>query len=88
MIDLSGEEPSKASLLKLIGNVLVMNTMETVAEVTVLAEKTGLGEKFAHELIDAFPKAASTVYLQKMVSGDYYREQVRMEINMMATGVC
>lgn len=39
IIDLNGEVASKASLLKFMGNVLILSTMETVAEANVLSEK-------------------------------------------------
>lgn len=38
VVDLSGEEAGKASLLKIIGNVLIMTTMEASAEINVFAE--------------------------------------------------
>ena len=77
-MDLSGEEAGKASLLKIIGNVLIMTTMEACAEINVFAEKTGLGVKNAQKLIDNFPHAAAhTIYSTKMINGDYYKEEVR-----------
>ena len=38
IVDLSGEEPAEASLLKCIGNVLIMTTIETIAEAYAFAE--------------------------------------------------
>ena len=77
VVDLSGEEAGKASLLKIIGNVLIMTTMEACAEINVFAEKTGLGVENAQKLIDNFPHAAAhTIYSSKMISGDYYKEEV------------
>ena len=76
-MDLSGEEPAKASLLKLAGNVLIMTTMEACAEVNVFAEKTGLGVENAMKLIDSFPHAvAHSIYSNKMINGGYYKEEV------------
>jgi 3-hydroxyisobutyrate dehydrogenase-like beta-hydroxyacid dehydrogenase len=81
VVDLSGEEAGKASLLKIIGNVLIMTTMETCAEINVFAEKTGLGVENAQKLIDNFPHAAAhTVYSNKMLNGDYYQKEVRIAI--------
>lgn len=54
-----------------------MTTMEACAEINVFAEKTGLGVKNAQKLIDNFPHAAAhTIYSTKMISGDYYKEEV------------
>lgn len=77
VIDLGGEEPGQASLLKIIGNVMIMSTMEMVAEVNVFAEKTGLGSKNALKLIEAFPKAAGMIYGKRMAGGEYYQGEVR-----------
>ena len=43
--DFSGEEPSKASLLKMIGNIFIVNMVGMLAEGHVLSEKTGLGDE-------------------------------------------
>ena len=77
VINLSDEEPGQASLLKMIGNVMIMSTMEMVAEVHVFAEKTGLGATNAQKLVEAFPKAASVLYSKRMNNGDYYQGEVR-----------
>ena len=77
VINLSDEEPGQASLLKMIGNVMIMSTMEMVAEVNVFAEKTGLGAANAQRLVEAFPKAASMLYSKRMNNGDYYQGEVR-----------
>ena len=77
VINLSDEEPGQASLLKMIGNVMIMSTMEMVAEVNVFAEKTGLGATHAQKLVEAFPKAASVLYSKRMNNGDYYQGEVR-----------
>jgi hypothetical protein len=51
--------------------------METVAEVNVFAEKTGLGTGPMQQLITTlFPRPPHTVYAQKMLSGDYYKAKV------------
>jgi 3-hydroxyisobutyrate dehydrogenase-like beta-hydroxyacid dehydrogenase len=78
LIDLGGEEPGKASLLKLMGNVLIFTTMEQVAEVNVFAEKCGLGTSNMQKLIGKmFPHPPHSVYNQRMLSGDYYLKPVR-----------
>lgn len=76
-MDLSDEEPAKASLLKCIGNVLIMTTIETIAEAQVFAENSGLGTKHMTTLIETmFPKPPHTVYSSKMTSGEYYKGEV------------
>lgn len=80
LIDLSGEEAGQASLLKLMGNVLIMTTMEQVAEVNVFAEKCGLGTQNMNKLISQmFPAPPHAIYNQKMLSGDYYQKAVSAE---------
>ncbi|KAL6712851.1 hypothetical protein ACLMJK_009563 [Lecanora helva] len=72
VIDLSGENPAKATLLKNIGNVLIMTTIEQIAEALVFAEKSGLGTRHMKSLISTmFPRPPHTVYSSKMVNGDY-----------------
>jgi 3-hydroxyisobutyrate dehydrogenase-like beta-hydroxyacid dehydrogenase len=78
IVDLSGEEPGKASMLKLMGNILIMTTMEQVAEVNVFSEKCGLGTQNMRKLLDQiFPGPPHTIYNQRMLTGDYYRKLVR-----------
>ncbi len=70
VVDLGGEEPAKSSLLKCTGNVLIMTTIEQIAEAHVFAEKSGLGTKHMASLIETiFPRPPHTVYSSKMVSG-------------------
>ncbi|KAF6234648.1 hypothetical protein HO173_007274 [Letharia columbiana] len=58
VIDLSDEKHGQASLLKMIGNNMIMSTMETAAEVNVFTKKVGLGPANAQNMVEAFPKAA------------------------------
>jgi 3-hydroxyisobutyrate dehydrogenase-like beta-hydroxyacid dehydrogenase len=77
MVDLSGEKHGQASLLKLMGNVLIMTTMETVAEVNVFAEKTGLGTQNMEKLMNQlFPQPPHAIYNKKILNGDYYQKEV------------
>jgi len=64
IIDLNGEEASKASLLKFMGNVLILSTMETVAEVNILSEKCGLGINNMKKLLmdQMFPRQLHVIY--------------------------
>lgn len=79
IVDLSGEEPGTALLLKLMGNVIILATMETVAEVNVFAEKCGLGVRNMNKLMTAlFPNPPHAAYNDRMLSGDYHRTTVRL----------
>lgn len=76
VINLSSAAPGIASQLKLIGNVLVVGMVESVATAHVLAEKSGMDANRVHEVIVAcFPKPFAT-YSNRMSSGDYYRDEV------------
>ena len=67
VVDLSGEEPAKASLLKCVGTVLIMTTIEQIAEAHVFAEKSGLGTKHMASLIETmFRRPPHTVYSSKI----------------------
>ncbi|TVY30374.1 putative oxidoreductase [Lachnellula hyalina] len=82
IIDLSGEEPGKGSLLKLMGNVLIMNTMETVAELNVFAEKCGVGVHSMKKLMDQmFPNTPYSIYNYRMLSGGYYQDTPIVEVS-------
>ena len=79
MVDLSGEQPSKASLLKIIGNVLIMTTIEQVAELLVFAEKSSLGGNNIRKLLAAlYPggQQQHMAYSGLMMSGEYHRRLV------------
>ena len=77
-MNLSGEEPGQASLLKFIGNVLIMTSIETTAEMCTFAEKTNLG---AHNVLKLFqalmPISPHVLYAKQMTSGEYAKDHVR-----------
>ena len=73
IIDLSGEEPGKSTMLKLIGNSFVINMVESLSEGLVVAEKSGLGTKNLHKFIEIFFPGPYTAYANRMLSGDYYK---------------
>lgn len=76
MIDLSGHAPSKAAMLKLIGNTLIVSTIGMVAEANVFAEKAGIEGKHIQELIDSYTKVAPPIYSKMMQAGAYYNHEV------------
>lgn len=75
-MDLSDQEPGEASLLKVIGNVFIVNIIETVAEAHVLAEKTGLKIRHLQNAIDVLFGGAHALYSKRMSSGEYYKRKV------------
>ena len=76
VIDLSGELPGTASHLKVIGNVLIVQMIESVAEAHVLAEKTGMAAKHLHEVITSVFPGPFAIYSKRMSSGAYSHEAV------------
>ena len=73
IIDLSGKEPGKATMLKLIGNSFVINMVESLSEGLVVAEKSGLGTDNLHKFIEIFFPGPYTAYSNRMLTGDYYK---------------
>jgi 3-hydroxyisobutyrate dehydrogenase-like beta-hydroxyacid dehydrogenase len=75
VIDFSGQSPSQASLMKIVGNTFVLNAAALLSEGLVLAEKTGLGAQQLQQFVAAvFPGANPfSAYSAAMVSGNYHR---------------
>lgn len=74
-IDLTDQPPSKATLLKLIGNTFVVSLVDTLAEGHVVAEKTGLGVDALHHFVETMFPGPYTAYSNRLLSGDYYKRQ-------------
>ncbi|KAJ0421738.1 hypothetical protein BJY00DRAFT_311754 [Aspergillus carlsbadensis] len=66
-----GEEPRKASLLKIGGNIITLNLMEAVGEAQVFAEQTGLGTAAMEELITESFGGVAGGYSKRLTSGIY-----------------
>ncbi|KAF2234654.1 NAD(P)-binding protein [Viridothelium virens] len=82
VIDLSDQNPGFASHMKLLGNVLIVQMIESVAEAHVLAEKTGLGSSYLHQLIESIWGGAYSIYSERMRSGNYYTQQPIVNVSM------
>ncbi|CAF9932437.1 MAG: hypothetical protein HETSPECPRED_008360 [Heterodermia speciosa] len=83
VIDFSDQPHSKASLLKVIGNVFIINMIETVAEGLVLAEKAELGKENLHKFIEVIFPGPHALYSKRMITGDYYtRDEPAVAIDM------
>lgn len=74
-LDFSGEEPGKASCLKVIGCTMLLNMIEALAEGHVLAEKTGLGPERLHLFVEEMFGGAYAAYSKRMLSGDYFTRE-------------
>jgi 3-hydroxyisobutyrate dehydrogenase-like beta-hydroxyacid dehydrogenase len=72
-IELPGQDPSKATLLKVLGNTFVFSMVEALSEAHVVAEKTGLGMQPVHDLVSNLFAAPYAAYSTRMMSGDYYK---------------
>ena len=82
VVDLSGEAPGQASLLKFIGNVLIMTSIETAAEMITFAEKTGIGAQNVLKLFEALsPASPHVIYAKHMISGNYHKSKVSVPIH-------
>ncbi|KAH8692359.1 6-phosphogluconate dehydrogenase [Talaromyces proteolyticus] len=82
-IDFTGEEPGKATMMKIIGNTFVLNMVESLSEGHVLAEKSGLGTAQLHKFIEIMFPGPYTAYSTRMLTGDYYtRERPLFGVDM------
>jgi 3-hydroxyisobutyrate dehydrogenase-like beta-hydroxyacid dehydrogenase len=73
VIDYAGQPCGTATTLKIVGNTLILNMVESIAEGHVLAEKAGLGTDNLHKLIELMFPVPYTAYSTRMLSGDYYK---------------
>jgi len=71
-VDFSGQEPSKATLLKVIGNTFILGMVNALAESHVVAEKSGLGVEELHKFIEVMFPGPYTAYSTRLRTGDYY----------------
>jgi len=71
-IDYSGQEPSKATLLKVIGNTFIVGMVTALSEGHVVAEKSGLGVDELHKFIEVMFPGPYTSYSTRLRTGDYY----------------
>ncbi|PCH34285.1 hypothetical protein WOLCODRAFT_22575 [Wolfiporia cocos MD-104 SS10] len=70
-MDLGGNL-QKAPMFKLIGNSMILGTLEILAEAFTLSEKAGIGAPTAYELVkDLFPAPPFINYGRKMVTDEF-----------------
>lgn len=76
VLDFSGQEPQKASLMKVLGNTLILQMVESLAEGHVVAETSGLGSSNLHAFVGKmFGAGPYSAYSNRMMQGDYLREE-------------
>ena len=74
-IEFSDQPCSKATLLKIIGNTLILNMIEPLAEGHTMAEKSGLWNDNLHRFIEVMFPGPYTAYSGRMMSGDYHKRK-------------
>jgi 3-hydroxyisobutyrate dehydrogenase-like beta-hydroxyacid dehydrogenase len=74
-VDYSGQDPSKATLLKIIGNTFILSMVSTLSEGHVLAEKSGLGVEELHSFVETMFPGPYTAYSNRLKSGDYWKRE-------------
>jgi 3-hydroxyisobutyrate dehydrogenase-like beta-hydroxyacid dehydrogenase len=91
VIDFSDEKHGQASLLKIVGNVLIMTAIEQVSELMVFSEKSGLGVNNLRKLFAAMypggPIKQHLLYQGHMASGEWARKVVSTLQPKRHTGV-
>ncbi|PWY66035.1 UDP-Glycosyltransferase/glycogen phosphorylase [Aspergillus sclerotioniger CBS 115572] len=74
-ISMAGEDVGRATTLKILGNTFILNTVETVAEGLVTAEKCGLGTDVYRQFMQTFFPGPFALYADRMITGDYYKRE-------------
>ncbi|KAG8627980.1 hypothetical protein KVT40_003853 [Elsinoe batatas] len=74
-IDFSDKPHGSATRLKIIGNTMILNMVESLSEGHVLAEKSGLGSSAFHQFIETMFPGPYTAYSTRMMQGDYYQRE-------------
>lgn len=73
--------PSKALLLKIVGNTFILSMVEALSEGHTLAEKSGLGVEALQMFLENIFPAPYLAYSKRMQSGDYYqRDEVCLSV--------
>ncbi|KAF2403325.1 6-phosphogluconate dehydrogenase [Trichodelitschia bisporula] len=74
-IDLSGQDPGQALLLKVLGNTFIFGMIETLGAGLVAAEKTGLGVGYIQQFVNLLFPGPMAMYAERMVVGTYWRKE-------------
>ena len=73
-IDLSqiSEDPGRASILKVLGNSMIFQVVNSIAESMVVAEKSGLGTDELQKFLELMFPPFAVGYSNRMRSGQYF----------------
>ncbi|PWY73566.1 oxidoreductase [Aspergillus heteromorphus CBS 117.55] len=74
-IPMPDEDVGRATTLKILGNTFILNTVETVAEGLVTAEKSGLGVEVYRQWVHTFFPGPFAAYADRMITGDYHKRE-------------
>ncbi|KAK1140450.1 hypothetical protein N8T08_010396 [Aspergillus melleus] len=74
-LDMPGEDVGAATTLKILGNTFILNTVESVAEGLVAAEKSGLGVEAYRRWVHTFLPGPFAKYADRMVDGEYWKRE-------------
>jgi 3-hydroxyisobutyrate dehydrogenase-like beta-hydroxyacid dehydrogenase len=67
-----GSDVTKATLLKITGNAMILGMVEILAEALVFSEKSGLGTDKLDDFIQMmFPHSPFAAYSKRMIGGEY-----------------
>ncbi|KAL4978577.1 hypothetical protein BDW66DRAFT_158090 [Aspergillus desertorum] len=69
------KDVGRASLLKVLGNTFILNTVETLAEGLVAAEKSGLGVDVYQQWVSTMFPGPFAKYAERMATGDYFKHE-------------
>jgi 3-hydroxyisobutyrate dehydrogenase-like beta-hydroxyacid dehydrogenase len=72
-IPLAGEDPGRATQLKVLGNSLILSMVEALAEAFVVAEKCGLGTLDLLRMVELMFPGPFVAYATRFQTGDYYQ---------------
>ncbi|KAF6821612.1 6-phosphogluconate dehydrogenase 2 [Colletotrichum sojae] len=75
-INMVDEPYRKASILKVLGNTVILGMIEQLAETYVTAEQSGLGTDYVKQFVEAlFGGSPYPAYTKRMLEGDYYKRK-------------
>ncbi|KAL3474337.1 hypothetical protein BJX99DRAFT_231664 [Aspergillus californicus] len=71
----AAEDVGRAALLKVLGNTFILNTVETLAEGLVAAEKSELGRDVYVQWVNTMFPGPFAKYAERMASGEYFKRE-------------
>ncbi|KAL8949062.1 MAG: hypothetical protein Q9222_004803 [Ikaeria aurantiellina] len=74
-IDYSDQPHGQATLMKIIGNTLILDMVEALAEGHTVAERSGLGNENLHQFVETMFSGPYTAYSKRLMEGDYYKRE-------------